>query len=166
MTLGNDEEKLIDDTETDLDEMEVLPELSVEAPVQGSGYRTLDDEEQSGGNDTDLKATFRRLFPEYNQRDLEEINETAKAIMVSDMSPDEYMEIMDLTITSIIENHAMDGIENDKKPIDVMLIVNIVHSICSIALHRKGRVEIVRVYSNYEDKTQEDKRTALRMMGS
>lgn len=119
--------------------------------------QTLGEAELSGGRDSDLVSIIKRLLPSFTDTDIDEIDITARALMVSRISPDMFIEQMYLTVVAIIERHARDGIENDKKPIDVMLVINIVYAICSMALEGKVRVELVELAGSAKDNEELEK---------
>lgn len=119
--------------------------------------QNLSEAELTGGHDSDLVSIIKRLLPSFTDTEIDEIDITARALMVSRISPDMFVEQMYLTVVSIIERHARDGIENNKKPIDVMLVINVIYSVCSMALEGKVRVELVELAGSAKDSEELEK---------
>lgn len=141
---------------------DLFPELVTEEPereidLPHDGHRTLSEVEIAGGNQSDLVSIIKRLLPQYGGSEIDELDMTAKAIMVSNVSPDMFIESTSLTVQSIVEAHAYDGIDNKKKPIDVMMVINIIHGIFSPALSGRVRVELVELAGAAKDNEELEK---------
>jgi hypothetical protein len=147
-------EQLIQDDEGDGGstsfEQELLPEKEVDSDSNnGKGVKTLEDVEQSGGNDSDLKAILRKGFPNFDDVEIDEIGVMCRAVQVARISPDEYPEEIRRITYSIMQKHAYDGMIpelKDKKPIDFMVVRTIIKSACSIGLHGEGRIDLHKFY--------------------
>jgi hypothetical protein len=156
-----------DDEKDTLDEDEELsgdffPELVEEEPerdidIPHDGHRTLGEAEAEGGNQSDLVNILKRLLPSFSDSEIEELDITARSIMVSNVSIDAFLDQMYLTVTSIVEAHAMDGLENNKPPVNVMMVINIIQGIFSPALQGKVRVELVELAGSAKDNEELEK---------
>ncbi len=135
--------------------MEEEPELEMDIPTDG--HKTLSETESQGINQSDLVSIIRRLLPSFSDSEIEELDMVARSIMVSNVSPDMFVEAMRLTCGAVIRAHAMDGITNNKKPVNVMMVINIIFGIYSPALSGKVRVELVELAGSARDQEELEK---------
>ncbi len=144
MAEGNKEQK--DELKSDIfPELTMEEEPELDGGIPNDGHRSLSQMEQEGVGQTDVRAIVNKLLPQFADSEIDEIDIMARAIMVSRVSPDMFYEAMHLTIISILERHAYDGIDNDKPLIDVMTVINIIFSVYSMALEGKVRVVLVEL---------------------
>jgi hypothetical protein len=161
------DDKIPEEESDELDEDEELadelyPVLVTEEPerhvdVGHDGHKSLSEAETEGGNQSDLVNILKRLLPSFSDYEIDELDLLGRAIMVSNVSPDMFMEAMHLTVDSIVEAHAYDGIMNTKKPIDVMMVINVIFGIYSPALQGKVRVELVELAGSAKDNEELEK---------
>lgn len=151
-----------DDEEEAINEEAINPEqaynaLKVEAPVRKVDEdddddfdedTSLENREQENPNESDLKATLRRLFPKFEN---EEINQIASAAMVARIQPDVFMPLLRLTVVSIIENHAED------EDVNINVTVNTIYAIMSIGLEGKGRIDALELAGSAKDAEELDR---------
>ncbi len=107
-------------------------EVDLPKSGDGGGHKSLTEAEDSP-NITDLQATLKRLFPTFEDDEINKI----KSVMVARIAPDTFMPLLKMTIVSILESHEED--EN----IDVMSTINLVNAILTIGLEGKGRVDAI-----------------------
>ncbi len=102
-----------------------------------SGRSKSLSEAEDSPNITDLQATLKRLFPIFEDDEINKI----KAVMVARIAPDTFMPLLKMTIISILESHEED------EDIDVMSTINLVNAILTIGLEGKGRVDALQLAS-------------------
>lgn len=128
---------------TQQSEDEIYEELAEEeaprdliVPEEGDdGHKTLTErmEEQDM---SDWHVAIARLFPEFEAEDIKELS---SAVVVARIAPDVFLDMLRLTVISIIRR------KDPKKPIYPMRVINMVYSLMSIGLDGKGRIDLLEL---------------------
>ncbi len=105
--------------------------------------QSLDSVDDDIGQDSDLKATLKRLFPRFTD---DRINPVAQAVMVGRVAPDTILDRIYLTVWSIVDTY-----EPWDTEMDFWLIVNLVTTAFEIGLDSKGRVDAIELHGARED---------------
>jgi hypothetical protein len=108
-------------------------EKSESSGADGQSYEQGD----AAPNETDLKATLRRLFPQYPYSVLGIVSQS---IMVARVAPDMFLSSMRLTVNAVVEELDLLEIE-----FNFIAIVQMVYSAFSIGLDGKGRIDVLEV---------------------
>ena len=119
------------------------PEREVDLPEK-DGHKSLEEAEGEVSIISDVQASLRRLFPQFENKI---INKVAQAAMVARIAPDVFLDMLYLTITSIVEELDADGRED----IDVQGIINLVYAAFSIGLDEKGRIDALELAGSQKE---------------
>ena len=141
----------------ELSAMDEEPELDVELPANSGRGTGLSEQESMMPDQSDLKAIIRRLIPDFDDVDIDELAKNAKPLVVSRVSPDMFVEGMRSTIYSIIKRHRYDGIRNKKPVVMVTYIINCIFAIYSMALEGKVRIELVELAGAAKENEEAEK---------
>ena len=106
-------------------------------------------ERENTVNDTDLKATLKRLFPQFPN---EAFDMVAQSIMVARITPEIFLDAMRLTVNSVVEEMDLQGIS-----INFQSVINMVYAAFSIGLDGKGRIDILEVAGAAKETEELDK---------
>lgn len=126
------------------------PRVVVSLPKAGSGG---DDgsygERENTVNDTDLKTTLKRLFPQFSNKTFDIV---AQSIMVARITPEIFLDAMRLTVNSVVEEMELEG-----EDINFQSVVNMIYAAFSIGLDGKGRIDILEVAGAAKETEELDK---------
>ncbi len=131
------------------------PERDIEITLPkgngGGSARSLSDAENSP-NTTDLQITLQYLFPDFKGTILGKVAQAVRSVMFARISPDVFLHMIYLTVTSVVEQMDADG-----EDIDVQAIINMVYTAFSIGLEGKGRIEASQVYGAAKENSELEK---------
>ncbi len=153
--LGNPEEEMQPESQALVkkdayDELKTTePERKVDLP-ETDGHKSLDEAEGEVSTLTDVQASLRRLFPQFESKI---INKVAQAAMVARIAPDVFLDMIYLTVTSIVEELDADG----KEDIDVQGIINLTYAAFSIGLDGKGRIDALELAGSSRESEELEK---------
>ncbi len=129
------------------------PERDIEITLPkgnvGGSLGSLSDAESSP-NTTDLQITLQYLFPDFKGTILGKVTQAVRSVMFARISPDVFLNMIYLTVTSVVEQMDADGEED----IDVQAIINMVYTAFSIGLEGKGRIEAAQVYGAAKENSE------------
>ena len=128
---------------------EELPEREIDIDIKEP--RSLEDAEADLSNVSDLQATLQRLFPKFDNDD---INSLAQVAMVSRIAPDIFLDQLWLTVVSILEKN------DPRDKIDVMSTVNLVYYALSIGIDGKGRIDGIELQGSSKESAEFDSLTS------
>jgi hypothetical protein len=161
--MADENEQLDEDLFPELEELDEEVEVEEEnQPSKGNGARTLNEAERSGGAVSDFKMALRTIVPDWLDNDIEELETLKRAIMVSNIPYDAVIPQMQLTINNIVMRHARDGIDNEKAPVNPMLIYNICHGIFFPAIQGRRTIDILELYGSAGETSESTKEAATR----
>ena len=136
------DDELGEQEKTPAEEPVTYKELLTEEPereVDLAGYeapKSLGEESEETEQLSDLQAALKRLHPQYTDKKLNEILQSA---MVARIPPDHILDKNFLICMAYIEEHA------DDPNLDIMAIISGVSDATSIGLEGRDRVEILEV---------------------
>jgi hypothetical protein len=118
----------------------VTPQRNVVMPSNTGMPKSMDEEEETGVNDTDFEKFLRKLFPVFPFKKLKTV---CAAVMVGRVLYDSMLDQINLTVSSIVEDW-------DDRPIDeggdgvlhFQTLLDLVTVAYQIGLDSKGRVDI------------------------
>jgi hypothetical protein len=103
--------------------------------------------ESESPNDSDLESILKRLFPSFDDEDIQKVSQV---IMLGRVFPDNFSNKVYLIVTAIALKHY-----NDPK-FDVILTMMQIEGLCQIGLEGKGRVEAVIVSGNTKEQAEQE----------
>ncbi len=98
---------------------------------------TLSEAEEETPHQTDLQSVLKSLHPQYKDKRL---NELAQSAAASRVFPDNFWAKHRLLVTSLVEEYAEEG-----KDVDIVGIVSMFQDALSIGFEGRGRVEDLQV---------------------
>lgn len=122
---------------------EIYRELAQEAPEreidvpEAIQSKSLTEKMDETPSLSDLQFTISRLFPEFDET---EMNELAKIAMVARVAPDVFSDLIYLVTVSLIQK------QDPEKQIDVIGTLAKVYAIMSIGLDGKGRIDQIELH--------------------
>ncbi len=137
----------------------LVPSRPVVIP-DGKHTKSLGEAEDELGQESDLKAVLKRLFPKFPEDVLNKAVRAVEAVMVGRVSPDTMLDRIYLTVFDIVDSYDPLDLE-----MDFWSIVNLVTTAFEIGLDSKGRVDAVEVYGK-SAKEEEGLERIASMMGS
>jgi hypothetical protein len=120
-----------------------------------NGGKSLSTAEDEGGNPSDLIATLQRLFPKFQEHQLDRV---CKAIMVGRVLHDTMLDRINLTVTSIVEDWDDTEIEDGGDgEMDFMYILNGVTTAFEIGLDSLGRKDAIELHGAAKESEELEK---------
>lgn len=135
----------MEDNYTDLYTTE--PDRGDEIEIPDDVPKSASQAENMSPNDSDLQTTLKRLFPTFDDSD---INRIAQVIMLGRVFPDNFSEKVRLIVVGIALKHYNDP------AFDVIQTMMIIEGIAQIGLDGKGRVETVVVSGNAREQVEQE----------
>jgi len=132
---GSSDDEFFDKVSTEESEREV--EIDLPKGNGSSGGAVSLEEAENSPNTTDMQAVLQRLFPKFKDKYIDEI---ASVIMVADIAPDVFLDMIYLTVTDIVEEMDADG-----EDISVQAIINKIYAVFSIGRERRGRIDSIQL---------------------
>jgi len=135
---------------------DVFKKLETEEPDRGDAQEEVDLSEVSisasqaenlSPNDSDLESTLKRLFPSFDDVDIQRV---AQVIMLGRVFPDNFSTKVYLIVSNLAIKHYNDP------TFDVISTMMIVEGLCQIGLEGKGRVEAVIVSGNTKEVAEQE----------
>ena len=127
---------------------EEAPPRDVELPGT-NGHKSLEESENDNAELSDTKASLKRLFPHC---DVAIIDRVLQSAMIARTAPDVFLDMIYLTVTSVVEDLDADGLS-----FDVQEIINLVYAAFSIGLEGKGRIDILELAGSAKEQEQLEK---------
>jgi hypothetical protein len=111
------------------------------------GGASASQAESMSPNDSDLESILKKLFPSFDDLDIQRISQV---IMLGRVFPDNFSNKVYLIVSALALKHW-----NDPK-FDVILTMMQIEGLCQIGLDGKGRVEAVIVSGNTKEQAEQE----------
>jgi len=120
----------------------------VSLPDDGT-HKSLEEAEAEAPNRSPLEVALKQLFPRFKNKYIDQVSQ---AIMVAEIAPDCFLDLIYLTVTSVVEDMECDG-----EDVDVQQVITLVYTAFSIGLSRKGRIDIQEASGAARESAEIDK---------
>jgi len=117
-----------------------------EINIDDLGGASASQAESMSPNDSDLESILKKLFPSFDDVDIQRISQV---IMLGRVFPDNFSNKVYLIVSALALKHW-----NDPK-FDVILTMMQIEGLCQIGLDGKGRVEAVIVSGNTKEQAEQ-----------
>jgi len=118
-----------------------------EINIDDLGGASASQAESMSPNDSDLESILKKLFPSFDDVDIQRISQV---IMLGRVFPDNFSNKVYLIVSALALKHW-----NDPK-FDVILTMMQIEGLCQIGLDGKGRVEAVIVSGNTKEQAEQE----------
>ena len=112
--------------------------------------KSASEQEATSPNDSELDTILKRLFPSFDDVDIERIS---KVIMLGRVFPDNFSTKVYLIVTNLALKHC------DDPKFDVISTMMIIEGLAQIGLEGKGRVEAVIVSGKTKEQAEMEQKT-------
>jgi hypothetical protein len=111
------------------------------------GGASASQAESMSPNDSDLESILKKLFPTFDDVDIQRISQV---IMLGRVFPDNFSNKVYLIVSALALKHW------DDPKFDVILTMMQIEGLCQIGLDGKGRVEAVIVSGNTKEQAEQE----------
>jgi hypothetical protein len=111
------------------------------------GGASASQAESMSPNDSDLESILKKLFPTFDDVDIQGISQV---IMLGRVFPDNFSQKVYLIVSALALKHW------DDPKFDVILTMMQIEGLCQIGLDGKGRVEAVIVSGNTKEQAEQE----------
>ncbi len=158
--MDNEEQKLREAEKIFSDKAVLTPARPVVIP-DGRQAKSLGEAEDELGQESDLKAVLKRLFPKFPESVLNQAVRAVESVMVGRVAPDTMLDRIYLTVYDIVDSYDPRDLS-----MDFWSIVNLVTTAFEIGLDSKGRVDAIEVHGATSKEEEGLERIASYMGGS